>query len=70
MQAQNDYEVNIKAELEILQLHEKLNELREQDWISLLDVQQRQIELLEKVQSALQPQAPNAAARDESATKQ
>jgi uncharacterized membrane protein len=70
MQAQNDYEVNIKAELEILQLHEKLNELREQDWVSLLDVQQRQIELLEKVQFALQPDELNAAARDEPATKQ
>lgn len=54
MQAQNDYEVNIKAELEILQLHEKLNELREQDWVELLDVQQRQTELLEKMVDAMQ----------------
>ncbi len=49
MQAQNDYEVNIKAELEILQLHEKLNELREQDWASLLEVQHYQTQLLEKL---------------------
>jgi uncharacterized membrane protein len=49
MQAQNDYEVNIKAELEILQLHEKINHLREQDWAGLLDVQQRQIELMENL---------------------
>lgn len=54
MQAQNDYEVNIKAELEILQLHEKLNELREQDWVELLEVQQRQTELLEKMVDAMQ----------------
>jgi uncharacterized membrane protein len=49
MQAQNDYEVNIKAELEILQLHEKLNELREQDWTGLLEVQHYQTQLLERL---------------------
>ncbi len=48
MQAQNDYEVNIKAELEILQLHEKINELREQDWMNLMSVQHQQIELMQK----------------------
>jgi len=51
MQAQNDYEVNIKAELEILQLHEKLNELREQDWAGLLEVQHYQTQMLEKLAS-------------------
>lgn len=49
MQAQNDYEVNIKAELEILQLHEKINQLREQDWVGLLELQQQQIEMLGKI---------------------
>ena len=48
MQAQNDYEVNIKAELEILQLHEKINELREGDWTHLITMQHQQIELLQK----------------------
>ena len=48
MQAQNDYEVNIKAELEILQLHEKINELREGDWANLMHIQQQQIELMQK----------------------
>ncbi|MEK7832992.1 MAG: DUF1003 domain-containing protein [Acidobacteriota bacterium] len=50
-QATHDYEVNIKAELEILQLQEKLNELRERDWIALIEMQQRQIELLERLLS-------------------
>ena len=49
MQAQHDYEVNIKAELEILQVHEKINELRDQDWANLLEIQQQQIELLQKM---------------------
>ena len=52
LQAQNDYEVNIKAELEILQLHEKINQLREQDWTSLLELQQQQLELLQKMTAA------------------
>jgi uncharacterized membrane protein len=49
MQAQNDYEVNIKSELEILQVHEKLNELRERDWATLVDLQNRQIEMLQQL---------------------
>lgn len=49
MQAKHDYEVNVKAELEILQLQEKLNELRQRDWIALIEMQQRQIELLERL---------------------
>lgn len=47
LQARHDYEVNIKAELEIMQLQEKVNELRERDWVALVEMQQRQIELLE-----------------------
>jgi len=49
MQAKHDYEVNVKAELEILQLQEKINELRQRDWIALIDMQQRQIEMLERL---------------------
>lgn len=49
IQAKHDYEVNVKAELEILQLQEKVNELRERDWIALIEMQQRQIELLERL---------------------
>ncbi len=49
MQAKNDYAVNIKSELEILQVHEKLNQLREQDWAVLVDLQNRQIEMLQQL---------------------
>lgn len=48
-QAKNDYEVNLKAEIEIMQLHEKFNELRDSSWVELLKMQQRQIELLERL---------------------
>ena len=48
-QAKNDYEVNLKAELEIMQLHEKFNDLRDSSWVDLVRMQQRQIELLERL---------------------
>ena len=46
LQAQHDYEVNIKSELEIMQVHEKLDHLREQDWAMLVALQNQQIALL------------------------
>ncbi len=46
LRAENDYEVNLKAELEIEQLHQKMDGLREQQWQDLLQIQERQIELL------------------------
>ena len=49
LDAAHDYEVNLKAELEIRNLHEKLDELREQKWAELVAMQQHQIELLEKL---------------------
>ncbi len=49
LQAKNDYEVNLKAELEIMQLHEKFNELRDCSWVELVRMQQQQIEMLERL---------------------
>ena len=49
LDAAHDYEVNLKAELEIRSLHEKLDELREQKWAELVEIQQRQIVMLEKL---------------------
>lgn len=48
---EHDYEVNLKAELEVRFLHEKLDELREQKWVELVEMQQEQIRLLEKLVS-------------------
>jgi len=47
--AQHDYEVNVKAELEIMQVHEKLNALRERDWAVLVELQNRQIQMLQRL---------------------
>jgi uncharacterized membrane protein len=46
MDAAQDYEVNLKAEVEINHLHEKLDQLREKLWADLVDMQQEQIRLL------------------------
>lgn len=45
--AAHDYEVNLKAELEIRHLHDKLDELRERKWMELVEMQQEQIRLLQ-----------------------
>jgi uncharacterized membrane protein len=44
--AEHDYEVNLKAELEIMMLHEKIDELREKKWEELISIQQEQLKLL------------------------
>lgn len=49
LDAAHDYEVNLKAELEIGRLHEKFDDLREQKWSELVEMQQQQIKLLEKL---------------------
>jgi uncharacterized membrane protein len=47
--AAHDYEVNLKAELEILALHKKVDTLREKQWEELVAMQQEQIQLLTKL---------------------
>ncbi len=46
LSAEHDYEVNLKAELEIMLLHEKIDLLRENQWGELLIIQQEQLKLL------------------------
>lgn len=46
LRGEHDYEVNLKAELEIMLLHEKLDQLREPQWQELLQLQQQQLKLL------------------------
>jgi uncharacterized membrane protein len=44
--AHHDYEVNLKAELEIMALHDKIDALREKQWNDLISLQQEQLTLL------------------------
>ena len=47
--AENDYKVNLKAELEIRNLHEKLDHLLNRQYNRLFEIQQIQIELLQEI---------------------
>ena len=47
IRAENDYQVNLKAEIEIKILHEKLNHLITEQWDRLVEIQEIQLELLE-----------------------
>lgn len=55
LDAANDYDVNLKAEMEIRALHEKLDALREADWAELVRLQQLQIQMLERLVAGGRP---------------
>jgi uncharacterized membrane protein len=47
LQATQDYQINLMAEMEIRDLHDKLDGLRNRQWHELWHLQQRQLELLD-----------------------
>ena len=49
LRSQHDYEVNLKAELEIRHLHEKVDHLLSHQWERLFEIQEIQIELLQEM---------------------
>src|SRR4029453_15501297 len=49
LRAENDYKVNLKAELEIRHLHEKIDHLLRKQYNRLFEIQQIQIELLGEI---------------------
>lgn len=53
VRAENDYQVNLKAEIEIKILHEKLNHLITEQWDRLVEIQSIQIDLLENLQEQI-----------------
>jgi len=44
--AQHDYKVNTEAEMEIVALHAKLDEIRDEKWVQLMNAQEQQLALL------------------------
>ena len=46
LDANHDYEVNLKAELEIMALHAKMDQLMEHQWEDLVKMQKEQIQML------------------------
>lgn len=53
LDAWNDYEVNLRAEMEITRLHAKFDEVRERDWTEFLRLQREQLAMLGRIESAL-----------------
>ena len=47
LRAENDYRVNLKAELEMRAVGEKLDLLIQHQWARLLEIQQIQIEMIQ-----------------------
>ena len=47
--SESDYQVNLKAELEIRSLHEKMDHLLDHQWRYLMEIQQIQVELMEDI---------------------
>lgn len=46
LSAEHDYEVNLKSELEIIALHEKVDSLKQEQWRELISIQEEQLKLL------------------------
>jgi uncharacterized membrane protein len=59
LRAENDYRINLKAELEIRQLHEKIDHQMAHQWEKLTELQQIQIDLLEDAVHANRNQRQN-----------
>lgn len=51
LRSQHDYQVNLKAELEIRHLHQKVDHLLKQQWERLIEIQNVQLELMEEIRS-------------------
>ena len=49
MRAENDYKVNLKAEIEIRSIDEKIDKLISDQWKHLLEIQQIQMEMIEEL---------------------
>jgi uncharacterized membrane protein len=63
LRSESDYRVNLKAELEIRHLHEKLDHLLQHQWERLIEIQQIQIELMNELSTKSRvQQTPNASA--------
>ncbi len=50
--AMNDYEINLKAELEIMALHDKVDGLAVRQWDELIQIQREQLQLLRQLAGA------------------
>jgi uncharacterized membrane protein len=60
IQAEHDYRINLKAELEIRHLHEKIDHLLMNQWQRLMEIQQIQMELMQDLTQKKNRKEPNS----------
>jgi uncharacterized membrane protein len=60
LSAEHDYEVNLKSELEIISLHEKVDSLKQEQWKGLISIQEEQLKLLGQLVEDLKKDKRNA----------
>jgi len=53
MRSENDYKVNLKSEIEIRTLHEKVDHLLLDQWSKMMKIQEMQIEILEEIREKM-----------------
>ncbi len=51
MRAEHDYQVNLKAELEIRQLHQKIDHMLSHQWERMIEIQKIQMDLIDETRS-------------------
>ena len=49
LRAEHEYEINLKAEIEIRKLHERMDHLLMHQWQHLMDIQQLQVNMMEEI---------------------
>lgn len=54
IQSQNDYKINLKSEIEIRTLHEKVDHLLLDQWSKMMRIQEMQIEILEEIRTKME----------------
>ncbi len=53
IRSENDYKINLKAEIEIRTLHEKVDHLLLDQWSKMMRIQEMQIEILEEIRTKM-----------------
>jgi uncharacterized membrane protein len=59
LRAENDFEINLKAEIEIRKLHERMDHLLMHQWQHLMDIQQLQVDLMKEISQVSVKEANN-----------
>lgn len=54
IRSENDYKINLKFEIEIRTLHEKVDHLLLDQWSKMIKIQEIQLEMLEEIRDKIE----------------